>query len=138
MASYTRQDLLLSDDGDLVVASDGDLAVADIDQTSRQDILINTYTPMGDADAFPMRGSLLYKFVGEPNSRENASLIKSEMIRCLTQSGAFSKEDISIRAIPISIYNLAIYLTLTNSAGLEAQSVVFDYNYTSGPKVVES
>jgi hypothetical protein len=128
----------MSDDGDLVVSSGGDLALASIDQTTRQDIILNTYTILGDFEAFPSIGSRLYTFIGEPNTRQNASLVRAEILRALTQNGYFSKEDIDLRVIPIAIDTIVAYLTLQNDVGIEATQMVFDFNYTKGLQVEES
>lgn len=128
----------MSDDGDLVVSSGGDLALASIDQTTRQDIILNTYTILGDFEAFPSLGSRLYTFIGEPNTRQNAGLFKAETLRALTQNGYFNREDINLRVVPIAIDAIAAYLTLRNEAGLEDTQMVFDFNYTKGLQVEES
>jgi hypothetical protein len=135
MGSYDRLDLEFSDDGDLVVGSDGDLSVADIDQTTRQDIVVDTYTILNDFEVYPHRGSRLHTFIGEPNTRTNASLLQAEILRALTQGGYFSKSDLDIKVIPISIYNVVAYLTHHNSAGLSAEKIVLGYDYTKGIQV---
>jgi hypothetical protein len=135
MGSYTRQDIKMTNDGDFEVGSDGDLSLASIDQTTIQDILLNTYTILGDFDAFPSIGSRLYKFIGEPNTRQNASLVQSEILRALTQNGYFSKEDLDISVVPISISTIVIYLLLRNSAGDETQQKVFSFDYIKGLQV---
>lgn len=135
MASYTRQDIQMSDDGDFVVSSAGDLALASANQTVRQDLLLNSYTMLGDFEAFPTMGSRLYTFIGEPNTRQNAGLVQGELLRSLTSNGYFLKEDIKIRVIPISMDSIAMYLDLNNDIGLGDSSLVFDFNYIKGLQV---
>lgn len=130
--AYTQQDLLLTTDGDLVLAANGDLKESSIDETTKQDVVINLYTILGDMDALPYIGSRIIDFIGEPNTRQNAQLIKSEMLRALTANGRFFGSDIAVRIIPVDVDAIASYITVQNAAGQVAQTIMFDFNYISG------
>jgi len=130
--SYDMQDLLLSDNGDLVATSDGDLSVATIDQTTRQELILAIYTLLGDFEAVPSMGSTAELFRGELNTRENAGLLKKEVIRALTQGGIFSPDDIGVNVIPIAVDKVLIKITARNPLGLGDQTISFIFNYQSG------
>lgn len=135
---YTNQDIQITDDGDLVLAANGDFQVASIDQTSRQDAVINLYTIYGDFAAFPSLGSRVIDFIGEPNTRQNAGLLQSEMLRALTNNGRWASSDVAVRIVPVDIDSVISYITIRNIATQAPQTIVFDFNYIAGLTVLSS
>jgi hypothetical protein len=130
--AYLQQDLLLTTDGDLVISNTGDLAIASIDQTTKQNVLLNVFTALGDFGAYSDMGSRLESFVGEPNTRQNAGLMESEILRAITSPGLYSPADITIKTVPISKDSLLFFLTLLNDASILNQTITFHFDYTSG------
>jgi len=136
--AYTQQDIQITDDGDLVLSSNGDLKVATIDQTSKQDVILNLYTILGDMGALPFIGSRVIDFIGEPNSRQNAQLLQSEMLRALTANQRFFANDISIRIVPVNIDSIVSYITIQNLASQSPQTILFDFNYIKGLQLLST
>lgn len=136
--AYINQDLQITDDGDLVLTAGGDLKVASIDQTSKQDVVLNLYTILGDMGALPFIGSRVIDFIGEPNSRQNAQLLQSEMLRALTVNQRFFTNDVSIRIVPTDIDAIACYITIQNLASQSPQTIVFDFNYIHGLQLLST
>lgn len=136
--AYTNQDILLTTDGDFIVAPTGDLQVATIDQTTSQDTVILLYTVYGDFASFPSLGSRIIDFIGEPNTRQNASLLSTEMNRALTASGRFAASDVSIQIVPTDIDTIASYVTIQNLASQATQNIVFAFNYIAGLSLITS
>lgn len=134
--SYTTQDILLSDSGDFVIDDTGDLALATIDQTTRQDAIFYLYTEFGDFTGQPDLGSRVSDFIGEPNTKGNAQLLKAEMLRSITTDGRFSSRDIAIQIVPIAIDEILAYITIQNAALSGTSNLIFDFNYIAGLKVV--
>jgi len=134
--SYTTQDILLSESGDFVVDDTGDLALATIDQTTKQDAIFYLYTEFGDFTGQPDLGSRVSDFIGEPNTKGNAQLLKAEMLRAITTDGRFASRDIAIQIVPIAIDEILAYVTIQNAALSGTSNLIFDFNYIAGLKVV--
>jgi phage baseplate assembly protein W len=135
MGLYTQQDIQITDAGDFLVDDTGDLALASIDQTTRQDVIFYLYTEYGDFTGQPDLGSRVVDFIGEPNTKTNAQLLRAEMIRALTTDGRFSSRDIGINMVPVGIDEVLSYITIQNSAMAALQTFIFDFNYISGIQI---
>ncbi|MFA5746177.1 MAG: hypothetical protein WC932_04970 [archaeon] len=132
---YTTQDIYMTDSGDFAVTENGDLRSSDMDETVRQEAILTLYTPVGEFDSFPIYGSKLMDFIGEPNSRDNAALMRKEVVRALTQLGSFSADDIEVTITPIGIDDVLINLDIQNVLGIGEQSLTIDFNYIKGIQI---
>ena len=138
MGAYTTQDLYFTTDGDFAVDATGDLAYADTDADVRQEAIINLYTPVGEFPAFPLLGSNLVDFIGEANTKNNAGLMKQEVVRALTQYAGFDSSDLTTVITPIAVDAVMISLTIANNVGTGPQSIYIDFNYIAGPTIIEA
>ncbi len=132
MGYYTQQDIKMTDDGDFVIGANGDFVRASIDETTQQDVIIYLYTALNDMQALPWIGSQIERFKGEPNSKANAGLIVTEAQRALTAGGRFQSGDITIKAVPIDIDKLLLFVTISNAISVLTKSMSFTFDYVKG------
>jgi phage baseplate assembly protein W len=129
---YLRQDIKMTEDGDFVIGANGDFVRASIDETVQQDVIIYLYTAYGDMEAMPRIGSSLERFKGEPNSKTNAGLIITEAARALTMGGRFQAADVTIKAVPVAIDKLLLFVTITNAVSVLSKAMTFTFDYVNG------
>jgi hypothetical protein len=132
---YDKADVEITDSGDLVISDTGDIDLASITRVFQQDAIISLYTPYGDFAAYPGWGSTIYRFIGEPNTRNNANLLKSEMLRALGSSNRFYGNSIKIDVIPIGIDQVMANLFIGSGLGGSPISLTFIFNYIAGLQV---
>lgn len=117
MAKYNEKDIAFYSDGiegDLVLGqpdSDGlvDFKLTGDYESARQDISNRSRTQSGDWRSHPKIGGDLELLEGEPNSRETANKGVQQLLSTLTYDGRFAAGDVTVRAVPTSIYEIQYY-----------------------------
>jgi hypothetical protein len=129
MAQYTEIDLLVDASGDLVLDSSKNFEFANSRETLQQDIAFRAATEYNDFEPHPDVGADLQALLGEPNSRENAALGERKLFTSLTKDGRIIPQDLRVKAVPISMHQIAIY-TFVNSSNEDVNvftAAVLDY-----------
>lgn len=104
------QDIEVDDDGDLVLDDSGDLKLATAEQTVIQDVTFRIRTSHLDFGPDPYIGANLYKFQGQPNTRQAGNAIKEAAYYSMVKDGRFSRRQIFADAIPTGISTVAVFV----------------------------
>lgn len=121
-------DLKMSPDGDLVIEN-GDLALVTgedwfIQETNK---IIRTNNP--DWEFHPDVGASLEDFAGLPNTRETARAIEERLHDKITQDSIHIPGKLSVRAVPITVDEIAIYINLDiEGQAVEVSRKVFEFS----------
>jgi hypothetical protein len=102
--------------GDLGIKN-GDLALTDGKACAEQDALNRIRTQTTDWRSHPELGADLEDLEGEPNTRVNGQKGVDQIFKALTQDGRFSPEDVTVRAIPVSIEEIDFYTIIDTHDG---------------------
>jgi len=129
MAIYDSIDIEASPSYDLVLSSSKDLKMSAASGCLKQDIMFRARTDLNDFVPHPGIGADLQRFIGEPNTRENAKKAEERLYNSLTKDSRVFSSDLRIRAVPIARDRVAIY-TFVNASNFEVSSsvaVILDY-----------
>tara|TARA_B000000460_G_scaffold236205_1_gene198001 strand:- start:194 stop:649 length:456 start_codon:yes stop_codon:yes gene_type:complete len=110
MANYDSIDFWLDEDGDIDIGSNGDIKSTEEDYIrsfqQRTRSLLKSSTD--DWSDHPRIASDLYAFIGQPNTRENASLMKRVIKRALVRAGTIRSEDLEVNINAAGLYSVYI------------------------------
>ena len=135
MGSYNEIDIEVSPSGDLVIDSDKDLKLAKPSGVLLQDIVFRARTEDLDFEPHPHVGADLQVLVGEPNTKANAETAEDKLLRSLTKDGRIIPNDVRVKAVPISLSEIALY-TFVNSSNYNSKLFTTAVlNYTDGINV---
>lgn len=117
-----RKDVYLNHDtGDIELSPTGDIKHVTDDDVLMQGTLFRLKTFAGDYEYEPNCGASLVDFVGEPNMRETADIIRSRVIYALTHDEFLDSADLEIDVIPTSTSAIAI---IAQVAGIRGNFIV--------------
>ncbi len=130
MGKYNEKDISFYSEeatGDLIAGQPDMDGLVDFELTAdynsaRQDISNRSRTQTGDWRSHPQIGGDLELLEGEPNTRETANKGVAQLRETLTYDGRFSNGDLTIRAVPTSIYEVEYYCMV--DAGQEEAIIV--------------
>ena len=117
MRNYQEKDIRFYDpdneiEGDFIVGADGDFALTDKYESPRQDITNRVRTMATDWRSHPSIGADLELLEGEPNTRKTGERGELQIKQTLLYDGRFDQGDVSVRAVPTSIYEIDFYVML--------------------------
>ncbi len=92
-----------------------DFALTEDYESARQDITNRVRTQTGNWRSHPRIGGDLELLEGEPNTRETAAQGTAQILETLTYDGRFAREDLHVRPVPTSIYEVEYYMMLDNN-----------------------
>lgn len=95
--------------GDPDTAGGIDFALTEDYESARQDMTNRIRTQKGDWRSHPGIGSDLELLEGEKNTRETGERGEEQIREALTYDGRFLDQDLSIRAVPVSIEQIDFY-----------------------------
>lgn len=106
-AIYDNVDVRFNWSGDFNLKN-GDLEDCSSDTllSLKEQLNIICSSSLGDWELYPNRGANLDDFIGEPNTRNTASRIKSRLQLAILSTGLITDSDLSIKIIPVSKYAL--------------------------------
>lgn len=135
--------LLITSTRNLIVTSKNDLggiSSTETDQIQGFVQLIDTWLQAdpGDWRDTPDVGVGLYEFIGKPNSRETAELIKQKIFNGLTQAGIVRSGDLEVDITPIDIHSILIMLHIkarpTSNNSLTQDTISIGYSFNIGER----
>lgn len=129
MAIYDSIDIETSPSGDFVLSSSLDLKLSAASGCLKQDIMFRARTDLNDFVPHPNIGADLQRFIGEPNTKDNAIAAEDRLFDSLTVDGRISSSDLRVKAVPISLDTIAIY-TFVNASNYDVNvftAAVLDY-----------
>lgn len=130
------KDIEVDDDGDLVVDSNGDLTLSDTRRTTAQDVMMRIRTQLGEYKPSINFGSSVYTMEGEPNTKYNASLIQSMVVKALTYDARFAQTEFEVEVVPISIEEVLLAVVFRavfrDVDSTDPLVVTFNFNYSAG------
>jgi hypothetical protein len=109
MSLYNEVDLYVTPSGDLDLTGHN-LRMTAASGVLRQDIAFRLRTNYDDFTPHPEVGADLDELIGEPNTREVATLGSSKITHSLTRDGMVRNIDLYVRGVPISNEDLAYYV----------------------------
>lgn len=111
-SNYDDIDFDFTWDGDFTLDECGDLKDTTYDylQSLKQEIQTYIKSSIGDWKEEPSVGASLDDFVGEPNNRITASEMKARVESSLSE--IVNLQDLSVRIVPVGIYNVLVILTV--------------------------
>lgn len=113
--NYDSRDLSWTWNGDFTLDESGDIAHNEYDalESVETEIITIVKSSTGDWASHPRIGANLWRFTGEPNTRENAEKIKDAIAVALVSVGLASKKDIrvDVNAMSLEILYVKIFLS---------------------------
>jgi hypothetical protein len=133
MSNYDSKDLTWDWTGDFVLGNQGDLGDNSEDEllSVEQEIITIVKSSKGDWIFHPEIGANLWKFLGEPNTRENAEKIKKTITRELVFAGIVAEQDIIIDVNAISLDSVYIKIFLKATPTLKNRLKEISNNFAS-------
>ena len=104
------RDIKVDNEGDLVIGANGDLALADTWHTTVQETVFRIRTFIGEYTPDTTLGSNIHSKFGEYNTRQNAEVIKSMVVRALSYDNRFDRMEYVVDIIPVSKTDVVIRL----------------------------
>ena len=135
MSLYDSTDLFWTWDGDFATGDDGDIKDTSSDAllSLRQEIATIVKSEIGEWEADPTLGATLSDFLGEPNNRANGEAIESRIAIKLVEASIVQREDIDVKATPVSVHQLMIMINVlvigTVSNKMQASTVSVNLLY---------
>lgn len=127
MITYSEVDIKVSPSGDLTIAANGDFALADPSGVLKQDIAFRLKTDFNDFRPHPDIGADLSSLIGEQNTRITAQRGEEKIVYSLTKDGRVAGIDLMVKAVPLSLYNLAYYVFVRD--GMAVLNVTPDMSF---------
>jgi len=139
MKNYDGIDLTMTPDGDLDIGSNGDINNTEKDQivSLQQKIISLLKSETGDWIDHPTLAVNLSSFVGEPNTRENAKRMETQIKNALIGARIVEKQDLKVRVNAVGQTRVAIEIvvsarpTVFNSISRELEMTFF-FNSSDG------
>jgi hypothetical protein len=118
--NYDNLDFKFTWKGDLSLGESGDIADNEKDylESVEQEIITIVKSAKGDWVFHPSIGADLWRFTGEPNTRENAEKIKKTLKREIVFAGIAAEADLIIDVNAMSLDTMYIRIFLKASATL--------------------
>jgi hypothetical protein len=120
---YDERDIKLTDDFDLAVGANGDLDVCEGDDCVAQD---SRDRLRSNAPEYWHHHDICANFEdvkGEPNTRETGASVEQNAIRALTTDGRIRKDDLTVRAVPVSLDQINVHSFIKTGSGKEISIV---------------
>ncbi|MBC8400386.1 MAG: GPW/gp25 family protein [Candidatus Marinimicrobia bacterium] len=92
-------DLFLDESGDLMLNPSGDLFTVQGDECLLQDVCHRLESSYGDVFSHENFGSLLFKYLGQPDTELNRALIKRSVITAIEQEKRINPNTIQVELI---------------------------------------
>ena len=108
--NYDSIDLMFTEDGDFEINDIGDLSSTEQDRilSIQQEIFSTVQSYTGDWSVHPPIGANLRLFIGEPNTRENAKRIESNVKNAIIGAGVIKSSDLEVNVNALGIYSVMI------------------------------
>jgi hypothetical protein len=115
MKNYDGIDLLMTPDGDLDLGSNGDINNTEKDQIAslQQKIISLLKSETGDWIDHPTLAVNLNSFIGEPNTRENAKRMETQIKNALIGTKIVEKQDLKVRVNAVGRTRVAIEIVVS-------------------------
>jgi len=120
---YDDIDLAWTLQGDLNIGPDGDIAdtASDVLRSIRQEIRTRVRSSLQDWELHPGLGADLDEIIGEPNSRETATVGRDRIVASLTRDGFMADSDIQVKSVPVDrhtiLYRIRVSVASTTANG---------------------
>lgn len=138
MANYDSNDLDWTWDGDFIIGENGDLqdTADDFIRSLETEVRTIVRSEFSDWEKHPVLGTNLSDFRGEPNTRETAEAMKSQIISRLVASGIVKRGDVTVRIVPTGPHEVLVMIRIaaasTPGNRLEVgENLVISFSYDS-------
>lgn len=115
MSVYDEVDIEATPNYDILLSASKDLKMAAASGCLKQDIMFRARTDLNDFVPHMDLGADLQRFIGEPNTRENARLAENRLFDSLTKDARVGVNDLRVKAVPISNESIAMYTFVNTS-----------------------
>ncbi|MFQ6615069.1 MAG: GPW/gp25 family protein [Fidelibacterota bacterium] len=110
MMPMLGNDLVLDPSGDLMLTSSGDLCVVQGTDCLLQDVRHRLESSYGDVFGHERFGSLLFQYLGQPDTELNRALIKRSVITALEEEKRIKPNTIQVKLLKYTPEEIQVHI----------------------------
>ncbi len=104
-------DLFLDESADLMLNPAGDLITVQGDECLLQDVRHRLESSYGDVFSHESFGSLLFKYLGQPDTELNRALIKRSVITAIGQEKRINPNTVQVELVKYTPEEIQVYIS---------------------------